>query len=74
MKENDNQFINNYTSISATIYYIHNCPQFKKKKMETSIINIVFNKNERRYRDVKTHEQDWEVNIGLKLNKPLPYR
>ena len=70
MKENDNQFINNCTSISATVY-IHNYPQFKKSN-GTSIIKNIFNKNQRRSRDVKTHkvfEQGWEVNIGPKIKQ-----
>ena len=44
------------------------------KTMETRIIKNIFNKNERRCRDVKTQkacEQAWDANILL--NKPLPY-
>ena len=44
--------------------------------METRIIKNILNKNERRCRDVKTQkpsEQGPGVNIGPKLNKPLPY-
>ena len=49
---------------------------FKKKPMETRIIKNIFNKNERRCRDVKTQKackQGWEANIGPKINKQLPY-
>ena len=38
--------------------------------METRIIKNVFNKNERRCRDVKTQKackQGWEANIGPKI-------
>ena len=45
---------------------------FRKKTMETRIIKNIFNKNERRYRDVKTQkacEQGWEANIGPKIKQ-----
>ena len=54
-------------SISA-IYKKIFTPQ--KKKMETKIIKNIFNKNERRCRDVKTQKackQGWEANIGPKI-------
>ena len=59
-----------YTSISA-IYtkYSHHS---EKKIMETRIIKNIFNKNERRCRDVKTQkacEQGWEANIGPKIKQ-----
>ena len=44
----------------------------KKKAMETRIIKNIFNKNERRCRDVKTQkacEQGWEANIGPKIKQ-----
>ena len=44
----------------------------KKKAMETRIIKNIFNKNERRCRDVKTQkacEQGWEANIGHKIKQ-----
>ena len=44
-------------------------PFRKKKTTETRIIDI-FNKNERRCRDVKTQKsckQGWEANIGPKI-------
>ena len=40
--------------------------------METRIIKNIFNKNERRCRDVKTQkacEQGWEDNIGPKIKQ-----
>ena len=43
----------------------------EKKTMETRIIKNIFNKNERRFRDVKTQkacERGWEANIGPKTN------
>ena len=43
-----------------------------KKTMETRIIKNIFNKNERRCRDVKTQkacEQGWEANIGPKIKQ-----
>ena len=43
---------------------------FRKKTMETRIIKNIFNKNERRCRDVKTQKackQGWEANIGPKI-------
>ena len=45
---------------------------FRKKTMETRIIKNIFNKNERRCRDVKTqkaYEQGWEANIGTKIKQ-----
>ena len=45
---------------------------FRKKTMETRIIKNIFNKNERRCRDVKTQkacEQGWEANIGPKIKQ-----
>ena len=59
-----------YTSIAA-IYkkYSHHS---EKKAMETRIIKNIFNKNERRCRDVKTQklcEQGWEANIGHKIKQ-----
>ena len=42
----------------------------EKKTMETRIIKNIFNKNERRCRDVKTQKackQGWEANIGPKI-------
>ena len=59
-----------YTSISA-IYkkYSHHS---EKKTMETGILKNIFNKNERRCRDVKTQkaiEQGWEANIGPKIKQ-----
>ena len=45
---------------------------FRKKTMETRIIKNIFNKNERRCRDVKTQkacEQGWEANIGHKIKQ-----
>ena len=45
---------------------------FRKKTMETRIIKNIFNKNERRCRDVKTLktcEQGWEANIGPKIKQ-----
>ena len=44
----------------------------EKKTMETRIIKNIFNKNERRCRDVKTQkacEQGWEANIGPKIKQ-----
>ena len=44
----------------------------KKKTMETRIIKNIFNKNERRCRDVKTQKvckQGWEANIGPKIKQ-----
>ena len=44
----------------------------EKKAMETRIIKNIFNKNERRYSDVKTQkacEQGWEANIGPKIKQ-----
>ena len=44
----------------------------EKKSMETRIIKNIFNKNERRCRDVKTQkacEQGWEANIGPKIKQ-----
>ena len=55
-------------------FYSH---RSEKKTMETRIIINIFNKNERRCRDVKTPkacEQGRETNIGHKIkqiNKPL---
>ena len=43
-----------------------------KKTMETRIIKNIFNKNERRCRDVKTQkacEQGWEANIVTKIKQ-----
>ena len=43
-----------------------------QKTMETRIIKNIFNKNERRCRDVKTQkasEQGWEANIGPKIKQ-----
>ena len=59
-----------YTTISA-IYkkYSHHS---EKKTMETRIIKNIFNKNERRCRDVKTqkaYEQGWEANIRPKIKQ-----
>ena len=37
----------------------------------------IFNKNGGRCRDIKTQkacEQGWEINIGPKINKPLPHK
>ena len=48
-----------------------NYPQFRKKTMETRIINI-FNKNERTCRDIKTqkvYKQGREVNVGPKIKE-----
>ena len=45
---------------------------FRKKIMETRIIKNIFNKNERRCRDVKTQKackQGWEGNIGPKIKQ-----
>ena len=45
---------------------------FRNETMETTIIKNIFNKNERRCRDVKTQkacEQGWEVNIGPKIKQ-----
>ena len=45
---------------------------FRKKTMETRIIKNIFNKNERRCRDIKTQkacEQGWEANIGPKIKQ-----
>ena len=42
----------------------------EKNTMETRIIKNIFNKNERRCRDVKTPKackQGWEANIGPKI-------
>ena len=42
----------------------------RKNTMETRIIKNIFNKNERRCRDVKTQKackQGWEANIGPKI-------
>ena len=64
-------------SISAI--YKKTFTSFRKKSMKTRIIKNIFNKNERRCRDVKTQKaskQGWEANLGpkiKKLNKPLPY-
>ena len=47
----------------------------KKKTMETRVIKIIFNKNER-CRDVKTQkacEQGWEANIGPKIKQTTSY-
>ena len=44
----------------------------EKKLLETRIIKNIFNKNERRGRDVKTQkacEQGWEANIGPKIKQ-----
>ena len=44
----------------------------EKKTMETRIIKNIFNKHERRCRDVKTQkacEQGWEANIGPKIKQ-----
>ena len=44
----------------------------EKNTMETRIIKNIFNKNERRCRDVKTQkacEQGWEANIGPKIKQ-----
>ena len=44
--------------------------------MKTRIIKNIFNKSERRCRDVKTQKackQGWEAYIGSKIKKPLPY-
>ena len=48
---------------------------FRKKTVETKVIKNIFNKNERRFRDVKT--ENHANNVGRltydpKLNKPLP--
>ena len=60
------------------IYNLHqylfkkNNHTIQKKKMETRIIKNIFNKNERRCRDVKTQkacEQGWEANIGPKIKQ-----
>ena len=44
-----------------------------QKKMETRIVKkSIFNKNEKRCRDVKTQkacEQGWEANIGPKIKQ-----
>ena len=43
-----------------------------KKTMETRIIKNIFDKNERRCREVKTQkacEQGWEANIGPKIKQ-----
>ena len=43
-----------------------------KKTMETRIIKNIFNKNERRCRDVKTQKaskQGWEANLGPKIKQ-----
>ena len=43
-----------------------------KKPMETRIIKNIFNKNERRCREVKTQKackQGWEANIGPKIKQ-----
>ena len=53
----------------STIYKKIFTPQ-KKKTMKTRIIKNIFNKNERRCRDVKTQKackQGWEANIGPKI-------
>ena len=41
----------------------------EKKTMETRIIKNIFNKSERRCRDVKTKNQGWEANIGPKIKQ-----
>ena len=49
-----------------------NIHTIQKKTMETRIIKNIFNKNERRCRDVKTQkacEQGWEANIGPKIKQ-----
>ena len=65
--------------ISYDITWLHQyfCKKYshhseKKKTMETRIIKNIFNKNERRCRDVKTQkacEQGWEANIGPKIKQ-----
>ena len=62
------------------IYNLHQCfcnlqkysHYSEKKTMETRIIKNIFNKNERRCRDVKTQkacEQGWEANIEPKIKQ-----
>ena len=44
--------------------------------MKTRIIKNIFNKSERRCRDVKTQKaskQGWEANIGPKIKQTIPY-
>ena len=45
---------------------------FRKKTIKTRIIKNIFNKNERRCRDVKTQKaskQGWEANLGPKIKQ-----
>ena len=49
-----------------------NIHAIQKKTMETRIIKNVFNKSERRCRDVKTRKackKGWEANIGPKIKQ-----
>ena len=65
--------------ISNDIKYFCNLQEIftqLKKTMKTRIIKNIFNKSERRCRDVKTQKackQGWEAYIGSKIKKPLPY-
>ena len=55
-------------SISAI--YKKTFTSFRKKSMKTRIIKNIFNKNERRCRDVKTQKaskQGWEANLEPKI-------
>ena len=57
-------------SISAI--YKKTFTSFRKKSMKTRIIKNIFNKNERRCRDVKTQKaskQGWEANLGPKIKQ-----
>ena len=58
------------------IYNLHqyfcNLQKYSHHSMETRIIKNIFNKNERRCRDVKTQkafEQGLETNIGPKIKQ-----
>ena len=58
-------------SISAIYKNIHT---IKKKTIKTRIIKNIFNKSERRCRDVKTQKsckQGWEAYIGPKIKKTI---
>ena len=53
-------------------YFPKNIHIIQKKTMETRIIKNIFNKNERRCRDVKTQkgcEQGLEADIGPKIKQ-----
>ena len=48
-----------------------NCPPFRKNN-ENKNNKKIFNKNEEKYRDVKTQkacEQGWEFNVGPKIKQ-----